>query len=143
MATQVAKSFDGELLSTSIGQSAIGRFGKVTFRSEKMPNGKVWVHTQGPHNVMVTHLVTGIPDQHELDEAEQIVMSMSIAADNQPLQQTEATGIVSKIRKWFWRGPAKFGDYKLRSWIYRFWPGGGKFFAASSRTSTQSFPCPS
>jgi hypothetical protein len=107
MATEVAESFGGEVISTGTGLSSIGHFGKAVFRSEEVPNGKVWVHVQGPHNVMVTHLVTGNPDQREIDEAEQIVMSMAITADNPPMQRTGAAGIVSFFRKLLGRGSGR------------------------------------
>jgi hypothetical protein len=94
------KTFGGELLSTSSGACAIGRYGTVVLRTADMPRIQVWRLSNGRDIVTVTHICPVELEADEVAEAQLIVELLRIEnRDEEPVQTKRSAGIVSSLLK--------------------------------------------
>jgi hypothetical protein len=109
LAKRAGDSFDSPaLLETGSGPCAIGRFGTAVFRCNDAPRVQAWYLTNGRDFITVTHICGDDVEAAELHEAQRIVEDLRIeTADDPPMQRTGAADILSRVGKWFGRGPGR------------------------------------
>jgi hypothetical protein len=67
-----------ELVETTSGDCAFGRFGSAVFRSVECPRMQVWYLSDGYDFILATHICGGEPDWSEVAEVEEIVKRLTV-----------------------------------------------------------------
>jgi hypothetical protein len=101
LAKGFGKGFDEpELLETSSGKCAIGRYGTAVFRTKESARVQAWYLSNGRDFVTVTHIGVGQPEPEEVAGAQQIVEQLRIVeVAEQPQERDRRGGIGSLFRK--------------------------------------------
>jgi hypothetical protein len=79
LASEHASKFEsGEVVSTESGDCALGRYGSATIRSSEFELMRIWYLSDGLSFVLATYICPTLPNPPELEEAEKIVLSVSL-----------------------------------------------------------------
>ncbi len=74
----------GELVESHCGTCELGIFGTAVFQSAEYPRFQVWRVSNGRDFIMVTHICPEVPDPAEVTETQEIVRTVTIAAESKP-----------------------------------------------------------
>lgn len=67
-----------EVVQTTSGDCAFGRFGSAVFRSAENPRMQVWYLSDGYDFILATHICGEEPDGSEVAEVEEIVKRLTV-----------------------------------------------------------------
>ena len=71
----------GELVESSGGKCAFGKFGTAVFHSEKHARIQVWFITDGTDYMLATHICSKEPDAVEVRETKEIVSMLTLGPE--------------------------------------------------------------